>query len=93
MLENCRPETKEALDTVLSCFGAEDGGISFYRFYLMMEQLDVQAQAGDVAAEELILIARRFARLIEVANKPGRELDSTTTRAERQAERPNATDR
>lgn len=69
MLEKCRPEVREALDNVLSTFGGEDGGIKFYRFYQLVEDLDVQGQEGNEAADELMNVVLRFSRFINVANK------------------------
>ncbi len=68
MLEKCRQETKEAMDNILSIFGAEDGGGKFYRLYCKIEELDVMAQEGDQAADELIFLCRKFSRFIDVVS-------------------------
>jgi hypothetical protein len=69
MLENCRKETKEAIDNILSCFSGEaGGGGKFVTLCCLVDELDVRAQNGDRAAEQLVSIARQFSRLIDTAD-------------------------
>jgi hypothetical protein len=67
MLERCTPETKAAMDTVLDCFAASDGGIALVKFYMLIETLDMQAQEGNAAAAEIMRNCRGFAKLIDFA--------------------------
>jgi len=68
MLERCTPETKAAMDLVLSTFGGEDGGGGYVMFATMVEELDVRANSGfDKSAHMLVEVVLKFARLIEIA--------------------------
>ena len=71
MLERCTPETKAAMDQILTTFGGEDGGTSYVRLCLMVEELDVRANSGLIgearSAYMLVDIVRKFAKLIDAA--------------------------
>lgn len=71
MLERCTPETKAAMDQILTTFGGEDGGTSYVRLCLMVEELDVRANSGKIGEARssylLVEIVHKFAKLIDVA--------------------------
>lgn len=71
MLERADRETKAAVDTILDCFAASDGGINFVKFCSLIEGLDVAAQRGDDAAEQIISKVKAFANLVKFANQLG----------------------
>lgn len=59
------------MDSILSTFGGEDGGGSYYKLCLLVEELDVRANDGKIgeakSAYMLVEIVRKFAKLIDVA--------------------------
>lgn len=63
------PENKEAFDYITETFGGADGGLRFLKLRAMLECMDRQAAAGDTVSDDVILIMRRFERLIKVAQK------------------------
>ncbi len=61
----------EIIDPILDCFSGADGGMSFVKlkFFLeQMEQMEQKSEKGDIAAKEILLIAKRFVKIIELAN-------------------------
>jgi hypothetical protein len=63
------PETQESLQTILDCFTGADGGVKFTMFKSRIEDLDQQAQNGDLKAKIIIDVMRRFSKLIDVIGK------------------------
>jgi len=58
----------EILDPILDCFGGTDGGGSFVKLKFFLEQIEQKSKKGDIAAKEILLIAKRFVKIIELAN-------------------------
>lgn len=63
-----RPEVKKDFGLIMECFGGVDGGISFLKTRLLLEEFDKRATNGDEPAEQVVQIMRRFAHLIRQAN-------------------------
>ena len=63
-----RTETKKAFDNILDTMTGMDGGVSFVKFKCLVEQMDDMANNGNKPAEEIILLVKRFSKLIDVAN-------------------------
>jgi hypothetical protein len=64
---NMRPKTEKAVRTALDCFSGADGGVTFMLFRILIENLDAKAAAGDAAAQQLIDLIYRYAKLIDYA--------------------------
>jgi hypothetical protein len=60
---------KEDLQTIMSCFSGEDGGVSFAKLHCLLDSMEEKASQGDEAAKQVLLVVRRFARLIQVAQQ------------------------
>lgn len=60
---------QEDLITCLDCFGGSDGGISFVRFRVGMEDVAKLADQGDEAALKLCEMFTHTARLIKIFNE------------------------
>jgi hypothetical protein len=67
MLERCTAETKEAVNQFTTTFTGEDGGIGFVKLCSLIETLDIQAEAGDKAAAQIIDRIQGVARFIKFA--------------------------
>lgn len=67
MLER-HPDVKADIDTILDCFGGADGGGGFVRLCRMLDRFADEAAQGDQASQELLLVVKRMARLINIAN-------------------------
>ena len=61
MLEKT-PELKAHVDHILDVFGGGDGGIGFYAFALIAEEMG--ARKDDVAAAKIVQIITDFANLL-----------------------------
>jgi len=59
--------SKKIIDKCLNCFTGEDGGIGFVNLKSLLEEMERQSNAGDEPAEQIIVQAERFVRLIDVA--------------------------
>jgi len=66
-----RAELSADLSRILDTFTGADGGVSFVKLRGMLSALDHQAANGDKAAAEVLAVVRRFARLIEAAERVG----------------------
>jgi len=62
MIEN------EILDPILDCFGGADGGVSFLNVKNFLREMMQRSENGDASASEVVLVAKRFVKFIEVAN-------------------------
>lgn len=51
---------------ITDVFTGADGGVDFVKLRCALEDLEVRADCGDAAAREVIQIAVRFRRLIDV---------------------------
>ncbi len=60
---------KPVLDYLTDVFSGADGGVSFVRFRMFMEEMGRRADDGDVAAARVVRIAEQFKRLVEVAQR------------------------
>ncbi len=58
----------EIIDPILDCFSGADGGMSFVKLKFFLEQMEQKSEKGDIAAKEILLIAKRFVKIIELAN-------------------------
>lgn len=63
------PEIKQDVGVIVDCFACADGGSSFIRFGRAMNHLSDLNDGGDEAAQELILLVRRFRTLVEAVTK------------------------
>lgn len=64
------PETKAAVDRIVEVIACGDGGGSFIRFLALMETMSQQAARGDRAAQAILEVVQRFARLVKIAQRP-----------------------
>ena len=62
-----KAKTKADLRLILDTMTGADGGGSFVALRWLIEMMDKRASEGDAAAAEVIVIVRRFAGLIRVA--------------------------
>lgn len=61
-----RKETENNVNLIMDTYS---DAFLYFRFKLMIEDMDRQAQNGDINAAALVKIVSDFARLIQVANK------------------------
>jgi hypothetical protein len=64
-----RDAARAALRKILGCMAGEDGGVSYVQLQSFVLAPGEGADAGDPAANEMILMVERFARLIDVATR------------------------
>jgi hypothetical protein len=62
-----RSELADQIRAITDVFTGADGGVAFVQFRNLAEEMDRQAVAGDRAADEVLQVIRRFARLLEAA--------------------------
>lgn len=62
-------ETESHFINILDTFSGADGGISFVQMRRLIEDMDKKAAKGDKPAQEVILIMKRFSRMIDTAKK------------------------
>jgi hypothetical protein len=60
-----RPEIQAALDNIVDTITCGDGGGDYLRFRFMLEALDKQAIEGDLVAEQVLDVVRKFSKLID----------------------------
>lgn len=60
------PEFQKIIDMA----SGADGGVSFVMLRTLYEEMQRQAAEGSASAQEVVNIVHRFARLIDVAQKP-----------------------
>lgn len=77
-----RAKLKQSLDEIVDCITCSDGGVHYMLFRHMLDIVDTQAAAGDAAAEEILQVVHRFARLIDVSHDPA-TYDKSLSRAEK----------
>jgi len=58
----------EILNPILDCFSGADGGVSFYSLKFFLAEMIKRKDGGDTSAEQVVLIAERFVKLIEVSS-------------------------
>lgn len=56
---NLRPETEKDFNNILDCMTGADGGVSFMKLKILLEDLDSQAASGSSAAIQLIDVMAR----------------------------------
>ena len=59
----------KSFQNILDCFTAADGGVSFIKFQLFIEDMEKQFEEGSYAAGEVLTIMDRFSRMIDIANE------------------------
>lgn len=59
---------KDLLD-ILNCMTGADGGSSFIRLKVFIEEMETRESTGDDEAKQLMGVVRRFNNLIKYANK------------------------
>ncbi len=64
-----RDTTRIAVERILDAFSGADGGGQFMNFRCLIEDMDAKAAEGDEAAENLVDVVMRFARLLQSADK------------------------
>ena len=64
-----RKKTEKQFHYILDCFSGADGGASFIALQILVQEMDKRAAKGDQAAEEIIALIRKFAKLIELSEK------------------------
>lgn len=64
-----RPKTEKDFNNILDCMTGADGGVSFMKLKILLEDLDSQAASGNSAAIQLMDIMAQFSKLIDVASK------------------------
>ena len=64
-----RALTQQAFSNILDTMTGTDGAIRFIRFKVLIEDLDKKSLEGDEAAEQLIVLMKRFSKLIDIANE------------------------
>lgn len=57
---------QEAFSTIIDCFSGADGGVSFTKLRLLLE--DMEAEESDTG-NQVVDIMTKFAKLIKVANR------------------------
>ena len=62
-------ETQEQFDNILSTMSGADGGMRFMNLRVLLDDMD--SREGDLTAQSVVDIMRRFSRLIDVANEKG----------------------
>ena len=60
---------KKAMDNILACFSAEDGGMRFATLKFAVEEFAARAKAGDHPSDEICQVVVRFSNLIDVVNR------------------------
>lgn len=60
-------ELNDDFQTILDTFSGADGGISFVKLRVLLEEIERKSISGDVYAEEILKVVKRFRRLIDVA--------------------------
>ena len=58
-----------SFQNILNCFTGADGGISFIKFRLFIEDMEKQFEEGRYAAGEVLKIVDQFSRMIDIANE------------------------
>ncbi|CAM0009744.1 hypothetical protein VPHD239_0054 [Vibrio phage D239] len=56
---------KKQIDTLLHVFAAGDGGVSFVRVKGFLEATEAKADAGDLAAEEILCHLQGLVNLVQ----------------------------
>lgn len=64
-----RALTQQSFNNILDTMTGADGAVRFIRFKVLIEDLDDKAKEGDEAAEQLIVLMKRFSKLIDIANE------------------------
>ena len=64
-----RPEAQKDFQDIIDCMSCADGGIAFIQLRATLDMFDTKAENGDIDAEGIILIMRRFANLVRFAQK------------------------
>jgi hypothetical protein len=57
------------IQLILACFSGEDGGVSFAKLRCLLADFEKRAENGDDAAEQILLVVHRFAKLIQIAQQ------------------------
>jgi hypothetical protein len=62
-----REETKKAFDNILDTMTGVDGGVRFIFFMTFIKNFDQRAEDGDIIADKVIDVMKRFSNLIDVS--------------------------
>lgn len=62
-------KTDNDIKVILACFSGEDGGVSFVKLRQFLADFEKRAENGDDAAEQILLVVHRFAKLIQIAQQ------------------------
>jgi len=62
-----REETAKSFQNILDTITCSDGGSNFLSFRFFIEEIDRQAEAGDIDSSELLLVMTRFSALLDIA--------------------------
>ena len=63
-------ETQEAISNIIRTFsGAHDGGVKFFKFKMVSNSFDKQAEKGDEKTIEFIKIIKRFSKLLNICEQ------------------------
>ena len=58
-----------SFQNILDCFTGADGGVSFFKFQLFIDDMEKQFEEGSYAAGEILKIVDQFSRMIDIANE------------------------
>ena len=59
---------ESSFQNILNCFTGADGGVSFIKFRLFIEDMEKQFEEGSDEAGKVLTIMDRFSRMIDIAN-------------------------
>jgi len=62
-------QIQELLEPTLECFSGADGGVSFIKLKVLLNEMQKKSNEGDTKATEILLVAKRFSKLIELVKK------------------------
>lgn len=62
-------QLKAAIDDIMDCIAAGDGGCKLVRFLASLNVLDEKSKAGDVAAGQILEVVYKFQRLVNAISR------------------------
>lgn len=66
---------KAEFDYIVDVITCADGGVMFFKFRMLLENLSKRAQTGDTEAAYVLTQVHIFKRLIEAAQKEGPKIE------------------